>query len=803
MDEDFDMESVLTDLDEEETALQFTQHIHNFVVPTVQKLSEQIQRFPNIPAEQHNLWGKTVSRIIKDIPRTYKFAVIGKTGSGKSTLINCILGASILPSSAAGYAGYGVRRSLLIYLFSGLATIVFLSEDEWCQELEKLLNNITSDEGDDSSESPSSRSRERLKEVYPQYRNMSNECLGKLTVTKLLQISSDRLGTSFDLPATDADNLRTNLEEYLSSSHCSGNNAVLWPLVKKYSHEWRSADDSLSYQAASSWSICPDTGTTTMGKHIDPTKYIKNARGLGIILVVDAKRAQNDRDTSTLNSLILRGHSVEENIILAVTGTDTLIGDNEIKLDENSQGRYDRLSKELKEFRQLIRPPKKSKTSKQEDSQQVAEVRTKIREKEQEKALLLANVRISGIREGIQNLFGQIYSDISPEGSKTPTLPVFCLGSRDYFALTSYTTTPLVFATEEETEIPSLTAHMLTIGERRRLRWATRLLDIANTLSEEIHSYFSQGRHPGRLRPENKDKAMALIKELEKANLDEVGDAFDAIAEELVRVQDDLKKSVKKVAAENSPHVIQELGRTVHWQTYKACMRLNGVYCGINLNHVLTQNIQPAMQGSWNGGVNHKIPMTLEQATEKLEDDTLRVVTKIIETLEEQGTVVEQSILTARQSLGIEGILNDMLSSAKEVFNVEKQDGITSCSSILQKALIPHYQAIAQDSGPGAVNRMKTASLAYLRENGAVVFDSINLHIQKVLGDAFAKVRKLMREELQDITTRLRLSLVEEVNLSNSDKEAKDEILQLTLENRPAFATKKQDLAYRRRAQGL
>jgi hypothetical protein len=61
-----------------------------------------------------------------------------------------------------------------------------------------------------------------------------------------------------------------------------------------------------------------------------------------------------------------------------------------------------------------------------------------------------------------------------------------------------------------------LKKHLRATGERRWIRWATHLLNDLEILSENIHSYFSEGRHPGRLQAENKLAALNLIKELEK-----------------------------------------------------------------------------------------------------------------------------------------------------------------------------------------------------------------------------------------------------------------------------------------------
>ncbi|KAJ7459045.1 hypothetical protein B0H11DRAFT_2060165 [Mycena galericulata] len=812
--DDTDTQSELSE--EEENGVALPMRILDLVVPTVKTLLSHVKNFPNIPDEQRVAWDKSASRVDKASLPSYKFALVGRTGSGKSTLVNCLLGCSLLPSSAAGACTAAITEIAYADVNMIEATVTFYSEEHWRQELEKLLQDMKEEKN--TSDSPSDRSQEKLCGVYPRsglpqiyphdntnmfsLRQFNTEDLARLTPATLLEDGAvrNRLGTSFDLPPTDSDNFRANLEEYLSSS-VSTKGEILWPLVEKVQIRGR-------FSVLSSGIVLVDL--PGHGDHDDvrndaASEYIRKANG--VILVVDAKRAQDDRDTleylrRRLNALTLQGLSVEENLILAATGTDTSIGDNEVRLERHDREKLELLIKELRELRLSIRPPKKSKPPKHEELIKQAQLENKIKEREREKALLLANVRIAGVRGAIQEFFKKTHSNLFPEAATTPKLPIFCLGSQDYLALTTYVRTPSVFHGPDETEIPQLINHLESAAESRRLKWATRLLEAASTLSENVHSYFSAGRHPGRLPFENKAKALALINDLEKANLVRAGEGFNVIAQELHRLEEDLKKTVKK-AAVHSPQVLADFARATHGQTYKACMRFNGIHNARNLNHLLTRKIQLDIQVSWNVGVNYRIPMTLEQATEDLEQSSLKAIGEIIEALDGQGSALEDSIVTAKQSIDIEGLLNDMLVSAKESFSVEKRGGIGSCGLLLQKALIPHYQSISKETGSGAYVRMKTASTVYLQENGEVIFDTISSHIMKLLHDAFSKVKRQIRTELQHLTTVLRLSLVEEVNLPPDHKEAKDRILRLTLENRPAFAVKRIDLADRRRSLGF
>lgn len=49
-----------------------------------------------------------------------------------------------------------------------------------------------------------------------------------------------------------------------------------------------------------------------------------------------------------------------------------------------------------------------------------------------------------------------------------------------------------------------------------------------------------------------------------------------------------------------------------------------------------------------------------------------------------------------------------------------------------------------------------------MEQHGAIAFNAINTHIEKLLRDALSKIKHDIRAELVDITTLLRLSLVGE-----------------------------------------
>ncbi|KAJ6575487.1 hypothetical protein B0H19DRAFT_1064149 [Mycena capillaripes] len=404
-----------------------------------------------------------------------------------------------------------------------------------------------------------------------------------------------------------------------------------------------------------------------------------------------------------------------------------------------------------------------------------------------ERARFLANVGITSVRQALQEMFVRVTAGLVPDG-KPVALSIFCVASRDYLALIESTIdTPTVFWDAENTEIPSLVAHLCRIGECSRIRWATNI-PWAIALGQP------------------RKKALDILENLKKRILKETTDVLDGIQDELQGIDKDLAHAVQQ-AVIFAPQVVEKFGirQNTHWNTYKAYMRFDGIYPPYDLNRELTKGILPAIQSSWNLGMNHRIPLILKDSIMDIEVSTLTAMTSIVEALNGPGTTFRQAILAARDEVSVEIILSDLLEFQESIqaFSVAQRDGTRSFKTVVQDQLREQYQLVSQMSGVGFWARMKASNKEFFDQNSDNVFGPINTHIQGILHKAFGKVKAPMRAELEDLTTLIRLTLIENVNLSEGHKEAKDRILQLTMETRPTYAMFKIDLEDRRRSLGM
>ncbi|KAJ7157084.1 Dynamin family-domain-containing protein [Mycena filopes] len=786
------------DSSEDDSFVHLPAKIRDFVVTAVKTLSRFIKAFPDIPRPQQKMWKKSVTRILdRSTLPTYKFALLGKTGAGKSTLINCLLGQSIVPTSAAGACTSAITEISYVDSDDISATISFLSRSEWEEELKRLLADITSEENDDlfTIDPSKSDSEEKLFMIYPELRS-SKENIATCTAAQLLKMDPVRtkLGTTVELPLVDSpDIFRTQLEEYISSSL---GRSQLWPLVKRVTISGRFSVLTTGMVLVD----LPGHGDHDNTRNNFATEYIKSADG--VILVTDAKRAQNDRDTlshlrATLSQVILDGRTLENFLLLAVTGTDTIIGDNEILLENDDLVNFDPLDKELKDLRRSLSPLKKSTSANALQKQ----IYSQIKRKQKEKTLLLANVRKTLVRRNIHDFCRRHCNTAFLD--EVPRLPIFCVSNTDYLALGPCSTTePTIFSDEDETEIPSLQTHLQNTAERRRLEWADHILDDLEVLSEGVHSYFSENRYPGRLSPADAAQALALILDREKANLEEAEEAFDAVEEALEIVKDDLMKATEQ-AAKDGPRVMRQFGLKIQCNTYQACMRYNGVFKAYDINRDLTRNILPTIHQRWNIELNHNIPRLLKDATAVIQKNVLATISQVIGVTNGQGVGFRQSMAAARKSLGIEALLRDVLEEATNNIGQAQRTMSRSFHSTIQKEMTPQYRFAAQQHGRGTLIRMTESNVHHLKQNGTVMFNSIGLHFSELFDDAVAETKEHFETELTDLTTLLRLALIDEVNMSKADTQLKAGVLQTTLNNRPAIHARKMELSDRQRSRRL
>ncbi|KAJ7435065.1 hypothetical protein B0H11DRAFT_2295734 [Mycena galericulata] len=632
-----------------------------------------------------------------------------------------------------------------------VSTVFFLSCDEWEEKIKYLLEDCR------IKSKSSEKSWDTLRLVYPHIWDFTEVTPDELVQTDYIQ---KRLDTSVIIDAVNDVDFKSKLRPYLVSS--ASLDPALWLLVDR-------VEITGKFPILASGIVLidlPGDGDIDDSRNGVSKQYMQEAH-IGFILVANIKRAQDDRRTqerlqTILKRLTVDGRVAAKAVLVVATHADELESiSKSMKLRAKHQG-YSR-----KEFS------------------------AEYSEKLSQKSRFLANTRSAVVQRKLREVLDKLYTRYAPVTPETQVLlPIFCVGSRDYLSLKLETELPAVFARESQTQVPQLLAHLRNIAESRRIESATYLFDRGHAFLDEVDHYFSEGKHPGRLRREDKEKAIAIIADLKTRNEKEANDLLDGIEDEFEAINEQLLKAVKK-AKENAPQIMRSFGN-LHWNTYKAAMRRDGVFYPYDLNRDLTREIWSDIEADWSTRLNYRIPVILRAAIERIEQCTLSAVAEIVPIVQGPGL---RPLRTPARIIGIVGTLGELERKTSRVINEAQRAARPSVIDTVKQELKSLYESASRGEGLGFWVQTKASNLTFMQQNADNIFQPINTRVRNLLHKLLTDVKQTVLPELSDISAHLRLSLIDEVNLPGEHKEQKERILKLTVERRPEFAKFQIDLA--------
>ncbi|KAF7302692.1 hypothetical protein HMN09_00904000 [Mycena chlorophos] len=378
---------------------------------------------------------------------------------------------------------------------------------------------------------------------------------------------------------------------------------------------------------------------------------------------------------------------------------------------------------------------------------------------------------------------------------ETAPLRIFHVGSRDYLRLSYHqqkTPNGLRFP-QVGRGIPALAQHLLSDRRVRILRDCERRYTELSAVSESILALFSEGRHPGRLTREIRANAVACVTELEAVIREHVTDTFEEISQKLVELKAHLLQAVND-ADENCLDAVEEFHRPIdHYNTLKATLTRQGAFREHNLNRVLTQKILPAIMADWNTVMNKEVPRLLK----KLKDDIRReadAAEKRLVTMLQDKRIEFKELDAARRSLNLSGLLTGLVETSYGSITLAQREGTRSFAPIVQNQLREHYEEALTISGPGALKRMKESTAKFLENNSTQVFTAITQHLFQLLDDCISEAQKQFDEAASEIPTRLRLTLIDDLDLSPESRLAREDIVKVALDLRPRLQRMEMEL---------
>ncbi|KAG1824863.1 uncharacterized protein BJ212DRAFT_1584865 [Suillus subaureus] len=702
-------------------------------------------------------------------PRTRKLAFIGRTGAGKSTAINAILGAPVLSTRADG-ACTSVQTEIIyedLHPSTWRASVNFIEKDEWKKTLQILLDDIApvcevgalKIEHDDFR--PALDAWGILKEVYPHLRALSFPPPHQ-DVHALLQHEPvvSILGTTIQTTGTGFDSLELQLRPYLTSYVTEEQ-----PILQLEPSVWHLVDSVRIYGAfevlasgAVTLVDIPGFGDANKTRTKRTKEYLKNVEvvilGLknemnGFVLplifasVADIKRAADDQAMHNyvekfLHQMIAIDGRIES-LLIVLTGADVRINEDQLHhLSSNQRQIIQKmhqeivhLSKSLDEqekqfdmfFLDFYMAPKDSPefvglserlcSTKEMKGQTASRLHLAKAAKDTYIAAFCQHQRSARARSVFLELYRQVYCSIKQDSaSQPPLLPIFCIGSVDYTQLLvtdRQYRAPVVFTDLEDTGIPHLCRYIHDFGSEKAISDINAHVHRSTLLWESIESYFLSSRRDSRLAA-YEDAARNLVEAL-KDTVNEIRKISGAkIDNNMNELEQALRIEAEKVA-ERSLNTIKMLGENRQWCSYRSLMRREGEWRSTDLNEDLVHGMLEGNASSvWHRLFNDFIRTELHSLVvdiSNLCNDTVQS----IKNRAQRTTAIAPHIDNACNFIHPSNTINPARDQYLSALLTMQREFCGSFKGLLRAALEDHYHVVGRESGVGMFSRMKAQDL--------------------------------------------------------------------------------------------
>ncbi|KAF7321934.1 Glycosyltransferase family 22 protein [Mycena kentingensis (nom. inval.)] len=686
----------------------------------------------------------------------HKFALIGETGAGKSTLVNALLGKNVLSASASG-ACTSVPTEISYHNAASIhVTVQFKTAAIWEQDLEKFLVEATNspdaeESAEDNSPAFTLPAREKLVGIFPQLGGIPVDHWNK-DILLVDDAVSSLLGQCQRLTyAANSSTLQTELEKFVASAAHDGR--TLWPLIQCV----RVVGPFKALRNGITLVDLPGYGDADSTRDRAAKEYLVTADS--VFLVARIARAADSRALllqleSHLKNLILSGRARDKSIAIILTGADARVANHEVSLSPGEQAEVDALEKTANDYATIIESRKKDKKQEEKKNkrdkrnadtalldrlnEEVKRAKKRKRNvtRRMNKILALARGQLAAAR--LTERFTAMYQDLATDATATaPMMPVFCVGSRDHMCLKGLDTNdPEVFFRYQDTAIPALQKYLEREGERQTLVQMRHIVSA-------VCSFLGWAREPpmgaaASLRTEDVARRVDALKarcfaELEKMVKDDQA-AYAGLMQQL--------GGALQEAAKQAPRIFDSHERK-KWNQYAAMMRQRGRYMDgqrvRDLNEDLTNGIWSSIDKTWNHALNVTLPLN-DVAFRKFIKDEVELMFK-------NFAPSYPPLADPRNHLRTElSTLLGLLEESNRTATAEAQrKGVRLFAETMEIQLRPQYARVSQETGNGMFRRMKTANRQYIRTYAPSLFDTIGETIRQLFDEPLLRVEKVDR----------------------------------------------------------
>ncbi|KAF7302702.1 hypothetical protein HMN09_00905000 [Mycena chlorophos] len=568
---------------------------------------------------------------------------------------------------------------------------------------------------------------------------------------------------------------------YLAAS----TNGSYWPIVGRATISGRLPILAAGYIFVD----LPGHGDINDSRNIIGQEYLRcnrsSSRGF---LVVRSARAMTDPEVDqfvkdNLKEQVLDGRT---SMAIAITGSDTSIHENDITLNEKESAEMNALNADMMTI---------SRNGRSGNNMHL------LQELGRRKRQLLISARNRQNADGIHAKYDALCQQMMKDPAKRIPLRVFCVASNDYLAMQPDSLEmPEVFRNPEETGIPAILAYLLHDREASGLRIYERGVQKLSSIIEDISSQLF-GDY-GLLSRDVKQAARLCIVKTEQ----KIGRIVASCFAELASKMNGWKAQFNAAVDQGERAALQVLtdcfasSSINKFQSFKVTMKHHGVHPHrpININYTLTRSLIHPFDCAWAGIFNTDIPHLLTELGKDIAREAIAAENQIVELVRQQSHDPYQELASARKSLDLRGYVSEVVDSAYTTKNRTQREERHRLSELLQTRLKEDYAAAARITGEGALERMKAALLRAVEDSGASLFGAIKDYFSQTVDACIGRMRKQFDEAVLEIPTRLRLTLIDKVDLTEEHRDMRTVMLNTTGEIGPRLRRIEAELNERR-----
>ncbi|KIJ62376.1 hypothetical protein HYDPIDRAFT_41880 [Hydnomerulius pinastri MD-312] len=605
---------------------------------------------------------RTMDELASRLPASRRVAVVGRSGSGKSTVLNALLGCQLLLTSACLSALYD-RHKVILKSMHVLAHADTLLHDPIVSAKQLAERFYSRARGTDTG-------GVQLQNFVSSHdlEDDDNAIFGPFQVLSTGTVLVDVPGYG-----------DSNIFRYSASSQLPSHLNDRAPRAQRAKKSMESADS--------------------------------------VMLVCDVKRVVDDQGVREhLEERIkamtaMDGRRVTNGDLLAVvTGNDIPILENEARLGKKGRSmlmEYKIKIRELEEQKKVTKSKMKTAISKPKHTAQpevvnqlsktVNRIRNAIAKQKADRTCFLARARALRVRDGVQQLYKKCFLDVSRNKSLEPS--------------------PL------QTGIPQLSEFLHRNNGREVLLDTRATLVSARYLCLDLEDCLRQSSsNPDFEYVDFLDASNRVLCDAETEALEAISRNMIAINNHQQDLVNGLSGHSTKCASESLN--VLEMWRTMvpRWNSYRSSMRYEGHYYGLDLNEMLTKEmVSDDALNSWNQAMNIDIPYCAKIMTKEI----CAVVRSAKQQIVSSAPHPHQAQIELACERIDEWELTKTARSAylEKRTDLQRQFG-GSFAQMLQEKLRGHYEMVAAEKGIGMFARMQGANYERLK-NAASLFESI------------------------------------------------------------------------------